>query len=422
MSECLEDLDRTLAQVGSKLFMINSSLKDGLEDLLATPNRINQIVISADYTPFARKRQAALRIICERHNIPIKIVDNHCINYPDTTLKKDNTPYMIFTPWYNQAIKVVVDQPLTKTVNDYSFISVAEGQSILASLRYPIIQPEQLGQFYEFCPNLAVHGGRGPARQCLERFPSFGNYALTRDMVTKPTSMLSPHLKFGTVSPRETYAAMRIPSKSLSRTTPRFYSDEWIRQLFWRDFYMMLLFHNPHAMVGNLKSEMHVEWTPDPNEEALFQRWCNGQTGFPIVDAGMRHMNETGWMHNRVRMIAACFLVKGLLIDWRKGEKYFSNKLLDTDLANNNGAWQWVAGTSTECQPVFRFLNPWVQTKKFDPNCEYIKNWVPELREIPNNIILNWEILSLEGRTDYILPMIDNVGVRMKQYSNYIRR
>jgi deoxyribodipyrimidine photo-lyase len=215
------------------------------------------------------------------------------------------------------------------------------------------------------------------------------NYKEQRDFpAIKGTSKLSVHLRFGTVSIR----ALAKQALLLNET--------WLNELIWRDFYMMILHHFPHAAKNSFKPQYdRIEWR---NNESEFKAWCEGKTGFPIVDAGMRELNITGFMHNRVRMIVASFLVKDLLIDWRWGEVYFAQKLLDFDLSANNGGWQWAAGSGCDAAPYFRVFNPTEQTKKFDPKYEYIKKWVPEFN------------------TDkYPKPIVDHSAARLRVLSVY---
>jgi deoxyribodipyrimidine photo-lyase len=193
-------------------------------------------------------------------------------------------------------------------------------------------------------------------------------YADQRDIPgINGTSRLGIHLRFGTISIRE----MARKGQSLS--------DSWLNELCWREFYMMILWHFPHVTKGSFKPQYDsIEWR---NNETEFQAWCDGKTGYPIVDAGMRELNTTGYMHNRVRMVVASFLTKHLLIDWRWGEAYFASKLLDFDLSANNGGWQWAAGSGCDAAPYFRIFNPYEQTKKFDSDLKYIRKWVPEFQD-----------------------------------------
>ena len=226
-------------------------------------------------------------------------------------------------------------------------------------------------------PNILVHGGRTNAiTQLKVAAKNIKNYPRTHNELSQPTSQLSAYIKFGCISIREVYKTFRS-------------KHDFIRQLFWRDFYANILYSFPQVLGHALKPNYNkVRWHHNTN---WFNAWTKGETGFPVVDAGMRELNETGYMHNRARLITSSFLIKTLLIDWQKGEQYFAKKLTDYDPASNNGNWQWTAGSGADSQPYFRIFNPWLQGENFDPNCEYIKKWVPELKDVPVKDILHWE-------------------------------
>jgi deoxyribodipyrimidine photo-lyase len=210
----------------------------------------------------------------------------------------------------------------------------------------------------------------------------------------KPTSELSSYIKFGCISIREVYHIFRS-------------NRDFIRQLFWRDFYANILFSFPYVLGSAMKPNYNkISWH---HNSKWFNAWCNGVTGFPIVDAGMRQLNETGYMHNRARLIVSSFLVKTLLIDWRYGERYFAKTLVDYDVANNNLNWQWSASTAVDSQPYFRIFSPWKQSVDYDKDCEYIKKWIPELLEVPNKDIHNWykSCEKYKNKIKYPKPIVD---------------
>jgi deoxyribodipyrimidine photo-lyase len=233
------------------------------------------------------------------------------------------------------------------------------------------------------------------------------NYPRTHNDLSHSTSELSAFIKFGCVSIREVYKTFRS-------------KHDFIRQLFWRDFYANILYSFPYVLGSAMKKNYNkVHWHHNSN---WFKKWCDGETGYPVVDAGMRQMNQTGYMHNRARLIVSSFLVKTLLISWEEGEKYFAQKLVDYDPASNNGNWQWTAGSGADSQPYFRIFNPWEQGKNYDPNCEYIKKWVPELKDVPNKDILNWEDTHSEYKdVKYPKPIVDykkQKEIALKMYSS----
>ncbi len=233
----------------------------------------------------------------------------------------------------------------------------------------------------------------------LDDLDRFRDYKTRRDFPFEHgTTRLSAYLKFGLCSIREIHEAV---SKQLGILHPL------IRQLYWRDFYIHIAFHFPHVFKRAFKPRYErIQWSYD---SSLFQMWCEGKTGFPIVDAGMRQLNTTGWMHNRVRMIVASFLTKDLHIDWRWGERYFAERLVDYDPSVNNGNWQWAASTGADAQPYFRIFNPWRQQKRYDKECKYIKKWIPELSKVKANIIHKWfKPTNLDSEISYPKPIVDH--------------
>jgi deoxyribodipyrimidine photo-lyase len=241
--------------------------------------------------------------------------------------------------------------------------------------------------------NLMVNGGRiNGLKQLKQSAQTQKHYPNTRNVFAVNTSQLSAYIKFGCVSVREVYRQF-VHSFGIK--------SEIIRQLIWRDFYAHVLFGYPNYK-SSLKS---VRWS---NNERHFDLWCKGMTGFPIVDASMRQLNSTGWMHNRGRLVVSSFLVKTLLIDWKWGEQYFANKLVDYDVASNNGNWQWISGSGVDSMPYYRVFNPWTQSEKYDPDAEYIKKWIPELKDVDPKIIHKWDVHKNTGvKIDYPAPIVD---------------
>ena len=239
------------------------------------------------------------------------------------------------------------------------------------------------------------------------------------------TSQLSPYLRFGMVSARQMVET--AVSAITCATTPTAHkgAETWLSELIWREFYQTILYHFPHVAWGSIRPQYDkIEWRNDPDE---FAAWCNGRTGYPIVDAAMRQLSQTGWMHNRARMIVASFLVKHLLIDWRWGERWFMQQLVEGDPAANNGGWQWTAGTGTDAAPYFRIFNPTTQSKKFDADGTYIRHWVPELADIPIQYIHEPSKMPLEVQQqhnfvlgqDYPSPIVDHKFARQRTLDAY---
>ncbi len=314
---------------------------------------IGAVYSNHDYEPYAQQRDQQIGDLLKKNNIAFYTFKDHVIFEGDEVLKEDGTPYVVFTPyskvWFKHFDKIQfeIEQSAVAHHNFY------QGE---------VPPPLTLGQIGFVPTKITI-----PSKEIPEQI--LANYGQNRDYPSKNgTSRLGVHLRFGTISIR----SLALKAKELSGT--------YLNELIWREFYQMILWHFPQVVKHNFKRQYdRVIWR---NKESEFAAWCEGKTGYPIVDAGMRELNNTGHMHNRVRMIVASFLTKHLLIDWRWGEAYFASKLLDYELASNNGGWQWAAGTGTDAQPYFRIFNPEAQTKKFDPELKYIKKWVPEFQEL----------------------------------------
>lgn len=333
--------------------------------------RMNVQIVYAnrDYEPYALERDGAVQKILAARAGVLRLFKDQVIFDHNEVTKADGKPYTIFTP-YSRAWKAKVNAFYTKSfpTEKYAYNlqqSVASRQSgapnqsgpSQALKSSPLPTLTQIG----FAHTATAFPPRVIRRSTIAHYDDTRNFPAIRG-----TSRLSVHLRFGTVSIRN---LVRLAMKE---------NKTWLSELIWREFYQMILFHFPHVTTTSFKPAYdRIEWR---NNEAEFLAWCEGRTGYPLVDAGMRELNETGFMHNRVRMVTASFLTKHLLIDWRWGEAYFAGKLLDYDLAANNGGWQWAAGTGCDAAPYFRVFNPELQRQKFDPAFEYIMQWVPEFQ------------------------------------------
>jgi deoxyribodipyrimidine photo-lyase len=288
---------------------------------------------------------------------------------PGTIKTETGLPYQKFTPFYNKASKIKVQPPASK-----KHLPLKNKDTHVPN---KITLEQAMKKFTKINPDILVHGGRSEALKMLcKAVRDIKNYDATHNDLNKKTTELSAAIKFGCVSIREVYKALH------SKTG-------LIRQLYWREFYSNILYEFPRVLGHSLKPKYDkIKWH---HNSTWFSAWCKGETGFPIVDAGMRQMNVTGYMHNRSRLIVASFLVKTLLIDWREGEKYFATKLSDYSPENNNGNWQWISSSGADSQQFYRIFNPWLQGENFDKDCEYIKKWVPELATLDPKIIHNWE-------------------------------
>ncbi len=349
----LSDLNKVLAPLGSCMKIFFDTPENAFNQLIEGYN-INAVFTNHDYEQYAINRDNSIKEKLAKKNIQFFTFKDHVIFEKDEVIKDDGKPYTIFTPysrkWKNKLISTDIE--------------LLQSEKLL----HNFLQSKN-----EHFPSLNEIGFKHS--QLLFPEKKLNNnivksYAQQRDIPgISGTSKIGIHLRFGTISIRSVFHE----TKNLS--------DVFINELIWRDFYQMILWHFPY--INHYKSFKpaydNIEWR---NNEIEFEKWCIGQTGYPIVDAGMRELNETGFMHNRVRMITASFLCKHLLIDWRWGEAYFANKLLDFDFASNNGGWQWAAGSGCDAAPYFRVFNPYLQTKKFDPDFNYIKKWVPEFQEL----------------------------------------
>lgn len=398
MLESLEDLQHQLADKKAKLFLFYGEAEKIVEKIIRH-QKIEAIYFNRDYTPFSRQRDAAITQICKKNSINCHSLDDALLNPPEFVIKPDGTPYQIFTHFYRAALAYPIAKPKKNNYKNYAISPVKFSQS--KEIFQKILPRRSI--------SVAIKGGR---QACLARLKQLKNLKYSADHnypSREGSSRLSPHLKFTTCSVREIYYALQQ-----QLTTP----TDIIRELYWRDFFTMIAYHFPRVFSGAFREKYNsLLWD---NKEAYFKAWCAGKTGFPIVDAGMRELNETGYMHNRARLITASFLVKHLHIDWRWGEKYFAQKLIDYDPAVNNGNWQWVAGTGTDAQPYFRIFNPWLQQRKFDSACLYIKRWVKELAAIDSKIIHQWHKAKYQALVkNYPPPMIDHAVEAAKSQKLY---
>jgi deoxyribodipyrimidine photo-lyase len=385
MIESLEDLTKEIESKGGKLYLFFGKPEEVVSQCIQDLN-VNSIMVNCDYTPYSIQRDQKIASLCKKRNISFHSFHDALLHPPEETVKSDGTPYTVFTPFYRNAVRIKIALPLKNPHTNY--YSEPISFSIDHSF-YKKILPQRFNQ---------QKGGRTEGLKILKNLSAFSNYEHFRDFPAEDkTTHFSPHLKFTTCSPREIYYSMQ---KELGADCAL------IRSLYWRDFFSSISFYFPNVFKGAFKSQFNnINWSRDTKQ---FLLWCEGKTGFPIVDAGMRELNQTGFMHNRVRMIAASFLVKDLHIDWRWGEKYFAQTLIDYDPAINNGNWQWVASTGCDAQPYFRIFNPWNQQMKFDPDCLYIKHWVPELASISPKTIHSWHLQKDPCLFSYPSPIVDH--------------
>lgn len=348
----LVQLQKQLASIGSALD-VRYGFPDEVWKQLAKDYTIANVYINHDYEPYSIKRDLASARIFKENSISFHTYKDQVIFEKGEVLKDDGRPYTIFTPYSKRWKALVNDSYLSSFPTEKHFSNFFQQTS------GEIISLQEM--------DFKSAGRSFPQKEW--KIDIIKDYKKQRDYPgIAGTSRLSVHLRFGTISIRE-----------LARKAVEL-NEAFLNELIWRDFYQMILWHFPNVVSNAFKCEYDsIKWR---NNEKEFEAWCDGETGYPIVDAGMRELNSTGFMHNRVRMIVASFLTKHLLIDWRWGEAYFAKKLLDFDLASNNGGWQWAAGSGCDAAPYFRIFNPYLQTEKFDPEERYIRKWVPEFEEL----------------------------------------
>ena len=369
--QALEKLNEYLEKQGKSIQIFYGKPLEIYENL-TQKYEIGNVFCNEDYEPYAIKRDQDIKDFLASKNINFYQFKDQVIFQKDEITKADGKPYTVYTPYSKQWLLKFNDQNL-------EFFASEKKLDNLLNIEKQKITLELIGfkkTNYLFEPpkiNLEI----------LEK------YHETRNLPTKETSQMSVHLRFGTISTRK-----------LVKTACKLNDNTYLKELIWREFFMQILWHFPKVIHHSFKEKYdNIAWE---NNEELFQKWCEGKTGYPIVDAGMRELNETGLMHNRVRMVCASFLTKHLLTDWRIGEAYFAEKLMDYDLSANNGNWQWSAGSGCDAAPYFRVFNPEEQQKKFDPKFIYIKKWVKEF-----------------GTSTYPKPIIEHKFARERALKRY---
>lgn len=365
-------LSKQLQKSGSDILTKYGTPKEVYKELMETYD-IENIYTNRDYEPYAKERDQEIKSLVKSKEIQFLDFKDQVIFEKDEILNGSGEYYKVFTPYSKIWLdKFKKSKPQLLSIEKFK-------DNLFKTKPFSIPTLKEMG-FEE--SDIKI-----PALEIDK--PLIQKYDQTRNFpAINGTSRLGIHLRFGTISVRK----LALEAAELN--------DTYLNELIWREFYMMILYHNPQVVDKAFKPQYdHIPWR---NSEEDFQKWCDGKTGYPIVDAGMRELNTTGYMHNRVRMIVASFLTKHLLIDWRWGEAYFAKKLLDFELSSNNGGWQWAAGTGTDAQPYFRVFNPESQTEKFDKELKYIKKWVPEY-----------------GTNDYPKPMVDHKFARERAIETY---
>mgnify|MGYP000051678899 CR=1 FL=1 len=366
---------------------------------LLTEYKYTSIFFNKDYTLYSQKRDNEINNFCIKHNIECHMIEDYLLLPINSYLKNDGTTYLKYTPFKDNAKKIPVPLPIKTNVSKIKITSFKSSFQIDINT----YKKETLNT------TPAIKGGRINGLKILKNMSNYIDYDKERNDLITPTTHLSAYIKFGCISIREVYEIIY-----------KLFGIEHglINQLYWREFYYYLAYYNPHVLEGkSLKLKYNnIKWD---NNTDNFNAWCNGVTGFPSVDSGMRELNKTGYMHNRTRLITSSILIKILNCDWRMGEKYFATKLIDYDPIVNNGNWQWSAGCGADSQPYFRIFSPWQQAIDNDPECLYIKKWIPELSNIPNKDILKWDEARHKYNVDYPAPIVDYKKMRVEIIDTY---
>ena len=396
MLESLQELSEEAQKISACLSFFYGSPEEVLDKLLSK-QKFDAVYFNRDFTPFARARDAGIKKTCEAKCCSVFQYGDSLLFEPEELLKADKTPYTIYTPFSKRAFALDIKLPISELPKNISSKLLPDASKAIPGLVSATA-----------CRSPAAAGGRSHALNIIASFPQICDYETQRNLpALNATTKLSAHNKFGTVSAREVFAAV---TKTLQR-------DHTLnKELLWRDFFTHIAFHFPKVFSGSFYSKYDaITWDDD---QVKFLRWCNGETGFPIVDAGMRELNQTGYLHNRVRMIVASFLTKDLHISWQWGEKYFAQKLIDYDPSVNNGNWQWASSSGCDASPYFRIFNPWLQQQKFDPETLYIKRWIPELSGFSSKRIHE---ISEQGSptTNYPAPLIDHATEKKETERRY---
>jgi len=406
----LRSLSSDLEQRGGRLVLQAGEPAAVLGRIMAASGA-GRIYAEPDYSPFASRRDRKVEA-----TLPVEWVGSPAIHPPGSVLKADGRPYTVFTPFRNawQALPAA-SAPIQRKPE------ALNAPENLESLPIPGQTAWQMG--------IPFKAGEEEANRRLDAFlsgsgaPAY-DYSDGRNFLAEDgTSQLSPYLRFGMISPRRAYSTARQVWQTAENTAEREGIEAWINELIWRDFYIHILHHFPMVRKENFRIKS-IHWS---NDQRQFNAWTNAETGYPVVDAAMRQLVQTGWMHNRARMITASFLTKDLLVDWRWGERWFMQHLVDGDPAANNGGWQWTAGTGTDAAPYFRIFNPVSQGQRHDPKGLFVRRWLPELMNVPDEFIHEpWKMPDdIQNRAgcrigkNYPAPIVDHRAARQRALAVY---
>jgi deoxyribodipyrimidine photo-lyase len=408
----LRALDRSLRARGSQLVVRRGEAAAELMQL-ARETQATNVFFNLDLTPYARRRDQRVALELEQNGLTVESFDDLTVHHPEEMVTLTGRPYQVFTAFKRAWLA------LPKPAAD-------EAKALPEQMPLPLPASSLA---IEFDGDIDLpEAGEAAALDRLNDFleETIYGYGTGRNLLDrKATSFLSPYLRFGTLSIRQAYWGAKAAIDLAAGQETKAGAEAWLSELIWREFYMALLYHFPQTLAQPLREQFAgFEWLDDGD---AFRAWCEGRTGYPVVDAALRMLNATGWMHNRARMIVASFLTKDLLIDWRKGEQYFMQQLIDGDSAPNAGGWQWAAGVGADAQPFFRVFNPTLQGQRFDPDGVFVKAWLPELGQVPIEFVHEpWKLSSADQRKygvvvgrDYPAPIVDHSFARDRALQHY---
>ncbi len=423
----IESLQTELRSVGGDLLVVDAlpqkALPQLIDDIRKT-HAVDLLTFGRDYEPFARKRDDDVEALLKGKKVEVQSFRDHLLIEPHEIFKtKVNEFYQVYSPFAKKWFDLLETDEVTARIDEQrkglEYLK-SEAKKDLFSCRISEFKLSYNDTLQDFIKKnqasvtvpIPEAGSQVAYRKVLEFKDKIKNYKVNRDIPSLlGTSRLSVFLKNGSITSSQIVATLGLQHLGFKKDDG---PTQYLKEIAWREFYYHILYHRPEVEKKAFLAKFeNLAWE---NNQKLFKRWCEGTTGFPIVDAGMREMNTTGWMHNRVRMIVASFLCKDLLINWQLGENYFMKMLLDGDLAPNNGGWQWAASTGCDPQPYFRIFNPWLQSERFDPEAKYIQQYVPELRGVsPKNIH------SLDGDrgSHYPRPVVNHAAQKVKALALY---
>ena len=398
LKQSLEELSASLKEKNLSLSILIGNSFDLFKAILDKHKHLS-VYANKQFEPYSVERDNKISELLSKSGSELKLFSDTTLFEPNEIVKDDGTPYSVFTPFSKKCYSLLNE-------NHY-----ADSRTLINKLNPDNCLSIKSDKLKQYIPSPVFKGGRKEGLEFLKDFYNKGisKYKSQRDFPSlKGTSHISPHLHFGTVSNRECW---RAALKKIKENGESAEVKTWMNELLWREFYYHITYYFPYVINGAFKPAYDkLEWNYD---NSLFRKWCEGKTGYPFVDAGMRQLIKEGWIHNRVRMVVAMFLTKDLFIDWKWGERYFAEKLVDLDFSSNNGGWQWSASTGCDAQPYFRIFNPYLQSVRFDSKGDYIRKYVDELRNVPGKFIHKPDDMTDEqyveyGASEYPKPLIDH--------------